>query len=236
MYKGLAAPDLLTTYQTERHPVIAQMLTTTSGFYSRLVDQNPYESAKDGETSQETGFVRWRNRALHQLDINYRWSPIVFDYRGEGDLDEETLKARGYTGYLGEPVRAGDRAPEAPGLVDATSKETSLFQVFKANVHTLLLFVPEGAGDKAKEIVDAAQASSLAGTLNFVLLGREGVPAAIEGVTTYHDKEGYAYKGYGVDDEALTVVVVRPDGYIGAFVQDVDGLKTYISRIADGFL
>ena len=232
MYKGLASRDLLITYQTERLPVIAHMLATTSNLYTHIVDNSADESAKSAGTSQETGFMKWRNRALNQLDINYRWSPVVFDYRGKGDLDEEGLKARGYIGYPGEPVHAGDRAPEAPGLVDATGKEISLFQVFKLYRHTLLLFVPVGAGDKAREVVAAAQASPLAGTLNVLILGREGIPAAVDGATTYHDKEGYAHKAYAVEGQALNVVVVRPDGYIGAFVQDVTGLQTYISIIS----
>ena len=65
-----------------------------------------------------------------------------------------------------------------------------------------------------------------------LILGREGIPDAVNGATTYHDKEGYAHKAYGVNGQTLNVVVVRPDGYIGAFVQDVTGLQTYISIIS----
>ncbi|KAI0711179.1 FAD binding domain-containing protein [Cerioporus squamosus] len=221
--KGLASRDLLITYQIERLPVIAHMLAATSDLYTHITHLH----SDDDSNKESSGFLKWRNTALRQLDINYRWSPVVFDARGMNGLDE--------TAVSGEPVRAGDRAPEAPALVDASGKETSLFEIFKPNAHTLLVFSPEHAGSKAQEVVAAAQASPLASVMKTLVLGRDGVPAAIEGANAYHDKEGHAHKAYGVDGDALAVVVVRPDGYIGAFVSDVDGLQTYISRIVGGF-
>ena len=238
-YKGLASRDLLTTFNTERLPVIARMLATTNHLYNNYVDKQhgaakPDESAGSGK--EKSGFIRWREPGLHQLDINYRWSPVVFDYRGNGDLDEEALKARGYTGYPGEPVHAGDRAPEAPGLVNAIGEETSLFEFFKLYRHTLLLFDSQGDGLRVKEIVAAVQTSSIFGTSKVLILSRDGVPTAVDGASAYHDKEGHAHKAYGVDGQALTAVVVRPDGYIGAFVEDVNGLQAYMTRVVGGFL
>ncbi|RPD54667.1 hypothetical protein L226DRAFT_509677 [Lentinus tigrinus ALCF2SS1-7] len=238
--KGLASRDLLTTYQTERLPVIAHMLATTSNLYTHAVAKNPHEAVGSGGSAgsgkEASGFMKWRDGALRQLDINYRWSPVVFDARGRGELDEEGLKARGYVGYPGEHVRAGDRAPEAPGLTDATGKATSLFEIFKPYTQTLLLFAPEGAESNVQEVVAAVQASPLAQVTKTLILSRDGVPVAVGGANSYHDKEGHAYKAYGVDGELLTVVIVRPDGYIGAFVYDADGVRTYISRITGGFL
>ncbi|KAI0711174.1 FAD binding domain-containing protein [Cerioporus squamosus] len=239
VHQGLASPELLATYQAERIPVIAQMLALTSNLYTRLVHRKPEDSAKAASPTSASSakdasdFLRWRHHALRQLDVNYRWSPIVFDARGFNGLDEQALKAHAYEGYPGEPVRAGDRAPEAPGLVDAAGNETSLFDNFKPNKHTLLLFSPEHAGSKVEELVATARASPLGSATHWqtLVLGLQGVPAAVEGATVYHDKEGYAHKAYGIDGETLSAVVVRPDGYIGAFVNDVDGLQTYISRI-----
>ncbi|KAI0711184.1 FAD binding domain-containing protein [Cerioporus squamosus] len=234
--KGLASRDLLATYGIERLPVIAHMLAATSELYTHITKDQTDDDPAGSDKKESSGLLKWRNNALRQLDINYRWSPVVLDARGMNGLDEAALKARGYQGYPGEPVHAGDRAPEAPALVDASGKETSLFEIFKPNAHTLLLFSPQDAGSKAQDVVAAAQASPLASVMKTLVLGRGGVPAAIEGASAYHDKEGHAHKAYGVDDKVLTLVVVRPDGYIGAFVNDVDGLQTYISRIVDGFL
>ena len=234
MHKGLASQALLTTYDAERLPVIARMLATTSILYNKFAKGGDANEAVEGNGSsgkEGSGFIKWREPGLRQLDINYRWSPIVFDHRGKGDLNEDELKARAYVGYPGEPVRAGDRAPEAPGLVDATGKETSLFEVFKPYRHTLLIFVPGEATVEAQEVGAAAQASSVFGTSKVLIIGDEGVPTAVDGASAYHDKEGHAQKAYDVNGQVLTAVVVRPDGYIGAIVHDVDGLQTYMSRV-----
>ncbi len=242
VYKGLASPELLATYQTERIPVIAHVLAVTSNLYTRLVHRQQDDSTKTASTEpapasstkEATSFFKWRNNALRQLEVNYRWSPVVFDARGMQGMDEQTLQAHAYEGYPGEPVRAGDRAPEAPGLVDATGNETSLFEIFKPNKHTLLVFSPEQPGSKTEEVVAAARNSPLGSVIQTLVLDRHGVPAAVEGATAYHDKEGHAHNAYGVAGETLSVVIVRPDGYIGAFVFDVDGLQTYFTRLVQG--
>ena len=50
----------------------------------------------------------------------------------------------------------------------------------------------------------------------------------------YAKSDGRGYEAYGIDRVQGALVVVRPDGYIGAFVQDVDGLETYITKIVGG--
>ncbi|RPD65609.1 hypothetical protein L226DRAFT_530852 [Lentinus tigrinus ALCF2SS1-7] len=240
VHKGLASPDLLTTYQTERLPVIAQMLQLTSNLYMHIVDRQKggatrsVSTAATTTTKDATGFMKWRNNSLRQLEINYRWSPIVFDARGTNGLDEEALKAHAYSGYPGEPVRAGDRAPDAPGLVDAKGNETSLFEILKPNTHTLLLFSRKQAGGSLQDIMVVASASPIANVMQTVVLGHQSLPDAVAGAGVYHDKEGHAYRAYHVDEGVLSVFIVRPDGYIGAFVDDVDGLQTYFSRIVGG--
>ena len=240
---------LLATYQTERIPVIAHMLAATSDLYTHSVGKpNAAKSDSDASAGAKGGFLKWRNNALFQLDVNYRWSPVVYDARGAGG-DEMELRARAYIGYPGEPVRAGDRAPEAPALVDATGEETSLFEIFRPTVHTLLVFAPDQArkeaveaGEGVQKLVAAARASPLGSVVQTVVLGRQGVPAAIDGASTYHDKEGHAYRAYSVSvsDETqahsacVCAFIVRPDGYIGAFVRDVDGLETYVTEIVGG--
>ena len=237
---------MLTTYQTERIPVIAHMLAATSDLYTHSVDKpNAAKSDSDASAGAKGGFLKWRNNALFQLDVNYRWSPIVYDASGAGgDMDDMELKARAYIGYPGEPVRAGDRAPEASALVDATGMQTSLFDIFKPTVHTLLVFTPEHAREveEVQKLVAAARASPLGSVVQTVVLRRQGVPAAVDGASTYHDTEGHAYRAYSVSvtDETqahsacVCAFIVRPDGYIGAFVRDVDGLETYITKIVGG--
>lgn len=47
----------------------------------------------------------------------------------------------------------------------------------------------------------------------------------------FKDTKGHAYTGYGIKEDGLQFVVVRPDGVIGAFVGGVDGVNKYFSPI-----
>ena len=206
------------------------MLATTSGLYNYFVPEKEDLDATIEQDTKKGGFMRWRNNALLQLDVNYRWSPIVFDARGHNDLSEDDLKAHAYEGYNAGDVRAGDRAPNAPALVSGDGTESALFGLFKPTHHTVLVFAPRG---DAAEIVQAIQVYP-PGTVQTVVLGKDAVPQTVDGAKSYHDKEGHAYRAYQVDGDTVTTVVVRPDGYVGAVVYDVTGLKTYFSRIFRG--
>jgi hypothetical protein len=45
------------------------------------------------------------------------------------------------------------------------------------------------------------------------------------------DREGHAYTGYGVPPAALTLVVVRPDGYVGVVTKAAEDLGRYFGKI-----
>ena len=189
----------------------------------------------DAETqgTNRNGFLRWRNDALFQLDVNYRWSPIVLDERARSKLNEETLKARAYEGYPGGDIQAGDRAPDAPTLLRADGTETSLFSVFTPYAHTVLAFLP--VSDAAARTTLALDFTKIypADVVQLAILKHCQIPESrtcTKDASTYYDPKGHAYNEYGVDD-SFTIVVVRPDGYIGAIVGDVKGVETYFSRI-----
>ena len=240
--KGMAAPGLLATYDIERMPIAAQMLAATTALYKHLVPgkaegaAQPQSQTDGAADPTKSGFMQWRNRALTQLEINYRFSPIVLDARGSGGRTEDEMRARAYDGYGPEGgVRAGDRAPDAPGLVDAAGKETSLFDVFKPTVHTILVFVSGKDGEDAKVATIVEEAKKYpGGTVQVVVIGLDGVPVAALDAKAYHDKDGLAAGAYRVDDDAPRVVVVSPDAYVGAFVNDVAGVRDYFTKIFNG--
>ena len=199
------------------------MLAATSNLYQHAVikkDEDP--------TMDKAAFFQWRNLALRHYGINYRWSPLAHDARPPLGLSEDELKAHAFEGYPGGDVRAGDRAPDAPALVGADGSETALFSIFKPYFHTVLVFAPEGAD--VSGVVKAAAAYP-EGLVRTVVLGRNGVPAAVAGADVYHDKEGHAHTGYHVSGDEVVVVAVRPDGYVGGFVYDVEGLQAYFARV-----
>ncbi|KAI0816870.1 monooxygenase [Trametes gibbosa] len=227
VYKGLAKPDILSTFEAERLPVVALMLAATSGLYAHIVAKKEFDEQEDNKN----GNFKWRNRALFHLDLNYRWSPLVLDARGNGD-DLNALKAKAYIGYQGEDLHAGDRAPDAPKLVNATGEVTSLFNIFKPNMHTILVFSPEQdyTNDHVETVFNAVKELPK-GTCQLMVIARNGLPKARNGVAVYQDKESYAFDTYRVPRGKMTVVAVRPDGYVGAFVFNADSLKMYFSKI-----
>ena len=60
--------------------------------------------------------------------------------------------------------------------------------------------------------------------------------------TTIHvveDRDEYAYKHYrmvegGEGGKGVRIVVVRPDAYVGALVDGIEGLQKYFSRVLLG--
>ncbi|TFY73620.1 hypothetical protein EWM64_g10392, partial [Hericium alpestre] len=69
--KGLAAPGLLDSYTEERLPVIKEMLNVTTALLNETFDTT---TRKAGDPSP------WhRPRALNQLGVHCRWSPVVVD-------------------------------------------------------------------------------------------------------------------------------------------------------------
>ncbi|KAF8981104.1 FAD binding domain-containing protein [Cyathus striatus] len=186
---------LLTTYNEERLPVIAQMLHATTQLYTHTVAKEKPADAPE------------RNNALEMYGVNYRFSSIVLEKRDSQSLDLEDAVARAYAGYEGlGTLRAGDRAPEAPGLVESGSENSkSLFQLLKSNVHTVLTF-HGGSTSEAVQFFDIFKKPPQNPTKN--------------GLIDSH-----------IGDGELTIVVVRPDGFIGAIVSSVDDVKSYFSKV-----
>lgn len=49
------------------------------------------------------------------------------------------------------------------------------------------------------------------------------------------DRAGHAFDAYGSEEGESRIVVVRPDGYIGAIVKDAEGVKRYLRKVFVGF-
>lgn len=231
--------SLLDSYTAERLPVIAEMLERTTALLNQTLELRfPVAGAVPDTSNDHSGWRR--GRALWQLGVNYRWSDIV--------LDERVAKPNAIEGAYGAvggaevgPVRAGDRAPDAPGLVVLGNVDgagaTSLFDVFRPTCHTVLLFAPGALtpAEAAAPFTDALQAYP-AGTLRTVVI-LASVPA--DGTVLPRadliivDKEGHAGAGYAVSEAASSVVavIVRPDGVVGAIALRVEGVRGYFKGI-----
>ncbi|SJL13731.1 uncharacterized protein ARMOST_17179 [Armillaria ostoyae] len=210
--KGLAPQSLLDSYSQERIPVIAAMLDKTSELLTKT-----FKPGGDGQAGWVRGYE------LRQLGVNYRASPVIVD---ETPVDvQETVDP--YRSGNDGTIQGGDRAPDAPGLVfvDDSSRKTSLFDVFGSSYHTVLVFSDESAA-----VLDALR-SYPAGTVKSVVIAPHQPAGAILADHVLVDADGYAYKHYKIAEKITKVVVVRPDGIIGALVSGVEGLKRYFKEI-----
>ncbi|KDQ57091.1 hypothetical protein JAAARDRAFT_35693 [Jaapia argillacea MUCL 33604] len=233
VYKNLAPSTLLSTYSEERLPVIAQMLQTTTSLLNTVV-KGGFDEAFQGVDDNQA--ERTRALELFQLTVNYRWSSIVLDEGTDPVPDDGILPGPG-----GDRIRAGDRAPEAAGLVTisgdlpSTSPTTSLFRLFKPTCHTLLIFTPKPSDCEA--IFATLTRYSRIPICTAVILPSSAfsLESPISAThTTDHvlkDCDGRAYQGYSVHLGSLKLVVVRPDGVVGAVVNDAEGLERYLSRV-----
>jgi hypothetical protein len=177
-----------------------------------------------------------RGHELKQLSINYRMSSVVLDQAHPGLYDPEKdgefcdpYRSGGVGG-----LRAGDRAPDGPGLVPVQGPMTmSILALFGAYYHTVLVFSTEkGLIEKALKSLEAYP-KGLIRTAVVIPKGAEP-PALPSGVVEHvlEDHAGHAYSNYdSVVKSSHPIIVVRPDGAIGAVVKDADGIREYFRLI-----
>ncbi|KZT05390.1 monooxygenase [Laetiporus sulphureus 93-53] len=198
--KGIASRSLLSTYNEERLPVIKDMLKRTTAILGRIM------ATKIGDD-----ISAWKREGfLKQLGVNYRWSSIVVGERTPCTAEEKAeLIDNAYGG--GEGIRAGDRAPAAPGLLIVHERE-NIGSVLKATK-----LYPEGLVRSV--IVLPQTAPECADVQSADLLLSDG--------------SGHAYESYAVSPTSggMTIVIVRPDGVIGGIVLGVDGLTKYFRNV-----
>ncbi|KAJ7209278.1 FAD binding domain-containing protein [Mycena pura] len=225
--KNLAPRTILSSFNVERLPVVAQMLHATSALYTHVVREVKDEATNKKEDENASGWFRWRNTALEMYGVNYRFSPIVVEERDTTAQDQENMMARAYQGYEGTgTLRAGDRAPEAPGLVHAGT-ETSLFSLFQPSMHTVLIFPP--TDHASLDDIFATTSAYPKSTIQTFAVYKAS--ASVQGTADLVDRQGDAYSSYLVANGKTTIVVVRPDGFIGAIVHDDRGLTRYFNHV-----
>ncbi|KAF8900711.1 FAD binding domain-containing protein [Gymnopilus junonius] len=221
--RGLAPPSLLETYNEERRPVIEEMLNISTGILDRILG-NSITSAPATRTPD-----------IRQFGVNYRWSSIVVN---EDVLSVEPRKnlvtsAGAYGAEKGD-IHAGDRVPEAPGLVNIKNGLiTSVFEILTCSKHTALIFTQDAQADAL--LLEAVRSFPV-GTCNFVVVfpriskpDSDGLAGRDE-LLFLQDSAGYAYRHY-LAYQGPKVVLIRPDGVIGAICTSTEGLSMYRQKV-----
>ncbi|TFY70130.1 hypothetical protein EVG20_g2874 [Dentipellis fragilis] len=205
--RGLATPDVLDSYNTERLPVIKEMLQRTTVLLNRTIasDNGRYVSVQPEDSESFWQRPTW----LNQLGVHYRWSPLVVDEavdeleaKDKGKAEE--LVASTYMVEEGRRLHAGDRAPDAPGLVDLKSGDTV----------SVLGSMARLQADLVRTVVIRSQDANPSD------VATSGAELVLQ------DKEGHAYPVY-----PTRIAVVRPDGVVGALVSGAEGVEKYFAGV-----
>jgi 2-polyprenyl-6-methoxyphenol hydroxylase-like FAD-dependent oxidoreductase len=180
-----AQEGLIDSYEQERLPVAAGILGLSTRLFNSMVAQGGNMAAR-------------RDGSTLQLGIGYRDSAWVEELRAEPGL-----------------VRAGDRAPDAPGLVGADGT-TRLFDLMRGTHFTVLAF-----GKKWTDVVFRAK-ERFGAMLRVVQIDGE----------QWRDSGGHAAQGYGVTRD--TLFVIRPDWHVGFAADETDAqaVLDYLARFA----
>ncbi|KAG1892972.1 FAD binding domain-containing protein [Suillus fuscotomentosus] len=214
--KGLANKSLLETYSTERLPVISEMLEVTTSMLDKATASRDWSAG--------------RSPVLCMLGINCRFSTIVLD-EFVSSVERKPINAYGVLdeGHL----EAGDRAPDAPNMLQVGGAElntTTLFGLYRSWYHTMLVFAPSLAD--ATSILGALEAYDKSVVRSAVVLPSSASVTPVPSPDlVLVDREGYAYSAYLVEAGQTKVFVIRPDGVIGAIVHGTEGVKKYFSKI-----
>lgn len=189
-----------------------------------------------------------RGGELKQLGVNYRWSSIVIDERTDNADQHAVHRPLDPYGALGNDtttVRAGDRAPDAPGLLPLNVKTqpdgsvndatVSLFRVFGPSHHTVLFFA--GQVDEVTPIVQKLRQYPPHALQTAMIYPAGTVGAEYLEVTDVMllDEGEHAYGNYACGKASLTVIIVRPDGVIGGIVFSLDGVLAYFRRVFSAY-
>ncbi len=209
--QGKAHPELLGTYQVERHPVAESLLRGTDEAYTKLLkagDLGRMAVRLLGPFLLGSQLVREKMRnTLEEIEINYRKGSLSVD-RGGSD-----------------GPHAGDRALDAD----------SLREKMRCGHWTLLLFSGRKQdAEAARKLgeIGVSMASRFGAVRAYFVAG--GFPPMKEpsaGVPVFADVMCHVHEKYGVEEACL--YLIRPDWYV-AFRGDIESagdLAAYLDRV-----
>jgi 2-polyprenyl-6-methoxyphenol hydroxylase-like FAD-dependent oxidoreductase len=243
--RGESPASLLESYQPEREPTARRMLALSDRMHRMLFDHHPTmtEAVKRKLRaflgSFEAVQQRMRN-AVVELNVNYRHSPAVGEYRDWPHLLPQSHFAGGpgevlaYHEFGGGP-HAGDRAPDASLLQFPEKKMVRVFELLASSPghHLFLLEGAHADTDACRRLVDvAARVRLLHGRLIDIHLVMIHAVKPLEwDDPIFLDADGEMHHRYGARHQCL--YLIRPDGYVGFRSQPVtaDSLEDYLHHI-----
>jgi 2-polyprenyl-6-methoxyphenol hydroxylase-like FAD-dependent oxidoreductase len=209
--RGQVEP-LLRSYSVERSAVGDQVLSNAERFTAVATLRSPVARWLRNQVAPILGsfqFFRDNMRdQMFELSINYRHGP---------------LSAEKWPTLAGG-LKPGDRLPDAP-LTDAHGATTTLFAAIRGDRHALLLLPGAAdAGAVSQLLAIAAEATdAFPDVLAAHVISKAGGSTRMppSNVPVWIDSTGRVYEKLHATQR--TLVLVRPDGYIGYRCQPADG-------------
>lgn len=189
VHRGLARPEVLDSYNAERHANARRLLEGVGPLTKIASLRNPVAVEVRNQVVRlvsQLGLNRGVPRMVSMIDVGYPLSPVV----SEAEL-----------GWFHRGPRAGERAPDAGELQDGEGTgPRSLFELWQGDDRHQVLVFPDGEAG-GPEIPDSPLY-----TVTRIL--REGRPGPGQVV----DAEGQAHEVYEATPGGY--YLVRPDGII----------------------
>jgi 2-polyprenyl-6-methoxyphenol hydroxylase-like FAD-dependent oxidoreductase len=226
--KGIAKPELLDTYQEERHPIGLSLLKSTDAVTKVVTLRNPIAQQVRNRlmpilASQEVVQER-ACKILSMLGLNYRSSSIVGEYRESLNhtLGHPLTDVPAWLEF-GHGPSPGDRAPDGEVRTSGAGEPIRLFEQLRGFTHNILLFA--GLQNSTKSITDIEKTLTQLETAyaefvrcHVILSDSAAQTNAAQSVIL--DIDGRLHHRYGAAHSCL--YLIRPDGYVGFRSQPID--------------
>jgi 2-polyprenyl-6-methoxyphenol hydroxylase-like FAD-dependent oxidoreductase len=238
--KGDARVSLLESYHPERHRAGKDMLLLNDYLYRSEMeghtDLAPPEELKRHLAailaSQPVIQERMR-RAVAELNINYRHSPIVARHRLLPTSEGAAIDPEAYHDFGAAP-HAGDRVPDAQLERHPSGKVVRFCQVCTGTKHHLFLLAGRRANEETYQRMRELQ-DEIGGRYGRIIEVHVVVPHEVPPVLRSNgslliDPIGELHQRYGASMDCL--YLIRPDGYIGFRSQpaDAEALQSYLAK------
>lgn len=238
--KGLAAPELLNSYQDERHPIGQKLLKNTDAMTKLVTIRNPIAQQVRNHlipVLAHQDVVQERAcKTLSMVGLNYRSSSIVGEFREpiNRTLEHPLSDVPAWLDF-GHGPSPGDRAPDGEVYTAGGKEPSRLFEQMRGFTHFALLFTglqnTSTTQGEFEKIIEQIRKYYSEFVRCLVISADEKVPPSVElEELCLLDKDGSLHHKYGAAHECL--YMIRPDGYVGFRSQPVDiaQLQKYLER------
>jgi 3-(3-hydroxy-phenyl)propionate hydroxylase len=220
--KGYARPELLDTYNAERHPVAKALIEGTDKGYTTIL--HPTELAQ--ALVRQFGPFLLAQRAvqsklmnvLEEINVAYRDTPLAEDHGGS------------------HGPAAGELAPDAKAVRLLDLQTVRLFDLLQGTHWLLLLFGGAAATAETWSAISGIRQQVIqryGGLVRAYTVVADSVPPPAAGPpeTTLMDAELFLHDKYGVASPCLSLI--RPDDYVGfrGKLSDQAQLLEYLDRL-----